>query len=61
MSELENRVPLYQEAQQRVVEDIPVVYIRYPVTYYAVRPEVTGILNHPIFNAEKFMQVEVNE
>ena len=37
------------------------VYIHYPVTYYAVRPEVTGILNHPIFNAEKFMQVEVNE
>ncbi len=61
MSELEARVPLYQEAQQRVVEDIPVVYIRYPVTYYAVRPGVTGILNHPIFNADKFMQVEVSE
>ena len=61
MSNLEDRVPLYQEAQQQVVEDIPVVYIRYPVTYYAVRPGVTGILNHPIFNADKFMQVEVSE
>ena len=61
MSALEDRVPLYQEAQGLVVEDIPVVYIHYPVTYYAVRPEVTGILNHPIFNAEKFMQVEVSE
>lgn len=61
LSNLEDRVPLYQEAQQMIVEDIPVVYIRYPVTYYAVRPGVTGILNHPIFNADKFMQVEIDE
>ena len=58
--ELSERVPLYQEAQRLVVEDIPVVYIRYPVTYYAVRPGVTGILNHPIFNADKFMEVNIS-
>ena len=58
--ELSERVPLYQEAQRLVVEDVPVVYIRYPVSYYAVRPGVTGILNHPIFNADKFMEVTIS-
>src|SRR5690606_35972674 len=53
--ELEDRVPLYQEAQRLIVEDVPVVYIRYPVSYVVVREGVTGLLNHPIFNAEKFM------
>ena len=61
ISELEERVPLYQEAQRLIVEDIPVIYIRYPVSYSVVRPEVTGILNHPIFNADKFMQVQISE
>lgn len=57
--ELEDRVPLYQEAQRLIVEDVPVVYIRYPVSYVVVREGVTGLLNHPIFNAEKFMLVDL--
>ena len=34
------------------------MYFRHPVSYSAVRPEVTGLLNHPIFNADKFLLVE---
>jgi peptide/nickel transport system substrate-binding protein/oligopeptide transport system substrate-binding protein len=58
---LDDRIPLYQQAQKLIVQDVPVVYIRYPVSYYAVRPGVTGILNHPIFNADKFMRVEIHQ
>ncbi len=58
-AELADRVPLYEEAQRLIVEDLPVVYIRYPVSYTVVRPGVTGVLNHPIFNADKFMQVQL--
>ena len=59
MAELEDRVPLYQEAQRLIVEDVPVVYIRYPVSYSVVREGVTGLLDHPIFNADKFMLVQL--
>lgn len=59
IADLEDRVPLYKEAQRLIVEDVPVVYIRYPVSYSVVRPGVTGLLNHPIFNADKFMLVEL--
>ncbi len=59
IADLEDRVPLYEEAQRLIVEDVPVVYMRYPVSYSVVRPGVTGLLNHPIFNADKFMQVEL--
>ena len=58
-AELETRVPLYEEAERLIVDDAPMVFIRYPVSYYATREGVTGILNHPIFNADKFMQVEL--
>ncbi|HZJ08207.1 MAG TPA: hypothetical protein VFD39_00795, partial [Trueperaceae bacterium] len=58
-AELADRVPLYQEAQRLIVEDQPVVYIRYPVSYFVVRDGVTGLLNHPIFNADKFTRVEL--
>jgi len=56
---LADRVPLYKEAQRLIVGDVPVVYIRYPVSYTVVRPGVTGVLNHPIFNADKFTLVEL--
>jgi len=56
---LADRVPLYKEAQRLIVDDVPVVYIRYPVSYTVVRPGVTGVLNHPIFNADKFTLVEL--
>src|SRR5690606_2317322 len=59
MASLEDRVPLYEEAQRLIVEDIPVIYIRYPVSYSVVREGVTGLLNHPIFNADKFTQVQL--
>ncbi|MDQ3396304.1 MAG: ABC transporter substrate-binding protein [Deinococcota bacterium] len=58
--ELEDRIPLYQQANRLITEDVPVVYLRYPVSYYAVRPGVEGILNHPIFNADKFMLVDLS-
>jgi len=29
------------------------------VSYTVVRPGVQGVLSHPIFNADKFMQVEL--
>ena len=61
MPNLEDRVPLYQEAEKLVTDDVPVVYIRYPVSYFAVSENVSGLLNHPIFNADKFMQVSVSE
>src|SRR5690606_29646826 len=57
MGDLEDRVPLYIEAQRLIAEDVPVVYIRYPVSYEVVREGVTGLLNHPIFNADKLTQV----
>lgn len=59
-AELSERIPLYQEAEGLIVEDAPVIFIRYPVSYYAVRPGVEGILNHPIFNADKFMLVDLS-
>jgi len=59
MASLEDRVPLYEEAQRLIVEDVPVVYIRYPVSYFVVREGVEGILNHPIFNADKFTLVQL--
>lgn len=59
MASLEDRVPLYEEAQRLIVEDVPVVYIRYPVSYYVQREGVTGVLNHPIFNADKFTLVQL--
>jgi len=58
-ADLDDRVPLYQEAQRLIVEDVPVVYIRYPVAYSVVREGVEGLLTHPIFNADKFMQVKL--
>jgi len=58
-ADLEDRVPLYQEAQRLIVEDVPVVYIRYPVSYSVVREGVEGLLTHPIFNADKFTQVRL--
>ena len=58
-AELEARVPLYEEAEKLIVDDAPMVFIRYPVSYFATRKGVSGILNHPIFNADKFMQVEL--
>ena len=58
-ADLEARVPLYQEAEKMIIDDAPMVFIRYPVSYYAVKEGVTGILNHPIFNADKFMTVEL--
>ena len=58
-ADLADRVPLYQEAQRIIVEDVPVFYVRYPVSYTVVRPGVQGVLSHPIFNADKFMQVEL--
>jgi peptide/nickel transport system substrate-binding protein/oligopeptide transport system substrate-binding protein len=59
VANLEDRVPLYEEAQRLIVEDVPVVFMRYPVSYEVVRPGVTGLLNHPIFNADKFTQVQL--
>ena len=59
MGDLEDRVPLYMEAQRLIAEDVPVVYIRYPVSYEVVREGVTGLLNHPIFNADKLTQVRL--
>ncbi len=56
---LADRVPLYEEAQRIIVDDVPVLYIRYPVSYSVVRPGVEGVLNHPIFNADKFTQIEL--
>lgn len=58
-ADLEARVPLYREAEALITEDVPMVFIRYPVSYYTIREGVTGLLNHPIFNADKFTQVEV--
>jgi ABC-type transport system substrate-binding protein len=52
-------VPLYLEAQRIIVAYQPVVFIRYPVSYSVVRPGVTGVLNHPIFNADKFTQIQL--
>lgn len=58
LGNLEDRIPLYQQAEDLIVADVPVMYFRHPVSYSAVRPEVTGLLNHPIFNADKFLLVE---
>jgi ABC-type transport system substrate-binding protein len=61
LAELEARAPLYARSNRLVAEDTPLVFIYYPLTYYAVAENVTGILNHPIFNAEKFTQVALSE
>ncbi|HLR46044.1 MAG TPA: ABC transporter substrate-binding protein [Deinococcales bacterium] len=55
---MEERQPLYEQAEDLIVEDVPVMYFRHPISYSAVRPEVDGLLTHPIFNAEKFLLVE---
>lgn len=60
-AELEARVPLYEQGNRLVAEDVPLVFIYYPLTYYAVSENASGILNHPIFNADKFTQVELSE
>jgi peptide/nickel transport system substrate-binding protein/oligopeptide transport system substrate-binding protein len=56
---LEDRLPLYEQAEELIVEDIPVVYIRHPVSYSVQQPDVTGLLAHPIFNADKFVLVDL--
>lgn len=55
---LEERLPLYEQAEDLIVDDVPVMYFRHPTAYSAVRPEVSGLLTHPIFNADKFLLVE---
>ncbi len=58
LGSLEERIPLYQQAEDLIVADVPVMYFRHPVAYTAIRPEVSGLLMHPIFNADKFLLVE---
>ena len=58
LGDLEDRIPLYQQAEDLIVEDVPVMFFRHPVSYSAVSPDVDGLLTHPIFNADKFLLVE---
>lgn len=58
LGSLEDRIPLYQQAEALIVEDVPVMYFRHPVSYSAISTDVTGLLTHPIFNADKFLLVE---
>lgn len=60
-ADFDERMPMYQEIEKLIVEDIPVVYLRHPVVYSAEAKNVSGLLNHPIFNADKFVLVEIDE
>lgn len=57
LGDIEDRIPLYQQAEDLVVADVPVMFFRHPIAYTAIRPEVSGLLVHPIFNADKFLLV----
>jgi peptide/nickel transport system substrate-binding protein/oligopeptide transport system substrate-binding protein len=52
------RIEKYREAERRVIEECPWVFLFHRKTYYAVRPEVTGYSPALMYNADRYLHVD---
>ncbi len=59
-SDKEERDLLYREIQEKVVEDCPITFLYSSRSILVQQPRIKNFSPHPLYNGEKFTQIEIN-